>query len=190
MDSVIDRDGEAPAAPLPVSVRVADAGDAAGIARILNAVIADGRFSLLDTPFTETAERAYIQALGPRGFIHVAELAGAGIVGFQTVEPWTSFVTHEFDHVATMGTWVDQDHRRAGVGRTLWAASLARALANGFEKILTDVRADNPGSIDFHRSLGFTIVGIAKRHARVERRYVDVVFIERQLGETAYGDED
>ncbi len=190
MDSVIDRDGGAPAAPLPVSVRIADADDAAGIARILNAVIADGRFSLLDTPFTETAERVYIQGLGPRGFIHVAELAGAGIVGFQTIEPWTSFVTHELDHVATMGTWVDRDRRRAGVGRALWAASLARARANGFEKILTDVRADNPGSIDFHRSLGFTIVGIAKRHARVERRYVDVVFVERQLGETAYGDED
>jgi L-amino acid N-acyltransferase YncA len=190
MDGMIHRDGEAPAAPLPVSVRVADAGDAAGIARILNAVIADGRFSLLDMPFTEAAERAYIQALGPRGFIHVADLAGAGIVGFQTVEPWTSFVTHEFDHVATMGTWIDEAHRRAGVGRTLWAASLALARANGFEKILTDVRADNPGSIDFHRSLGFTIVGIAKRHARVERRYVDVVFVERQLGEAAYGDED
>ena len=173
-------------------VRRATPADAAGVARILNEVIEDGRFSLLDTPFSEEAERAYIEALPERGFIHVGELPGEGIVGFETLEPYAGFVTHELDHVATMGTWVDAGYRRRGIGRALWRATREAALADGFEKIVTDVRADNDGSLAFHRSLGFTVIGTARRQARMLRPdgavdYMDVVLIERFLDDGAGG---
>ncbi|MEI8319790.1 MAG: hypothetical protein WCH79_17780, partial [Planctomycetia bacterium] len=54
------------------------------------------------------SDRAYafaIEALPERSFVHVAEAADE-ILGFQTVIPWNTFTTHEFDHVATMGTYV------------------------------------------------------------------------------------
>ena len=161
-------------------IRRATPDDAAGVAAVLNGVIAGGRHSLLDTPFTAAEERAYIEALPKRSFLHVAEAAG-DIIAFQTVIPWNTFTTHEFDHVATMGTYVDAGQRRRGVGAALAAASFAAALDMGYEKIFTDLRADNLDSLGYHLALGFTIVGTACRHARVAGRDIDVIFIERFL---------
>jgi len=167
-------------APPGISIRPATPDDAAGVAAVLNGVIAGGRHSLLDTPFTVAEERTYIEALPERSFLLLAEAAG-DVLGFQTVIPWNTFTTHEFDHVATMGTYVDERYRRRGVGAALAAASFAAALALGYEKIFTDLRADNLDSLGYHLALGFTIVGAARRHARVAGRDIDVIFIERFL---------
>jgi len=162
-------------------IRRASTDDAEGIAAVLDRIIEGGRHSLLDTPFTDAEERAYIEALPERAFIHAAETQGGVIAGFQTVEPWSSFVTHEFDHVATMGTYVSEEFRRSGVGKALAAASFAAARAAGFDKIFTDLRADNLGSLCYHLSLGFRVVGSARRHARLRGHDIDVVFIEVPL---------
>ena len=164
-----------------ISIRRATPDDAAGVAAVLNGVIAGGRHSLLDTPFTVDEERAYIEVLPERSFLHVAEAAGSGIVAFQTVIPWNTSTTHEFDYVATMGTFVDQGHRRRGTGAELAAASFAAALELGYEKVFTDLRADNLDSLGYHLALGFAIVGTARRQARVAGRDIDVIFIERFL---------
>ena len=167
-------------APPGINIRRASPDDAAGIAAVLDRVIEGGRHSLLDTPFTDDEERAYIEALPERSFLHVAEGAG-DILGFQTVIPWNTFTTHEFDHVATMGTYVDARHRRRGVGAALAAASFAAAVELGYEKVFTDLRGDNLDSLGYHLALGFTIVGAARRQARVAGRDIDVIFIERFL---------
>ena len=164
-------------------VRRAMPADAAAVAVVLNAVIADGRHSLLDTQFTVAEERAFIEGLPARGFLHVAEAPGRGIIGFQTVEPWSTFVTTEFDHVAAMGTYVDAASRRRGVGRRLAAESFAAARALGYEKVFTDIRADNVDSLAYHLGLGFSVVGAARRHARAGGRLVDVLFVEFFLKE-------
>jgi L-amino acid N-acyltransferase YncA len=163
-----------------IGIRRATPDDAAGVAAVLNGVIAGGRHSLLDTPFSVAEERAYIESLHERSFLHVAEVAG-GILAFQTVIPWNTFVTHEFDHVATMGTYVDEQHRRRGVGAALAAASFAAARELGYDKIFTDLRADNLDSLGYHLALGFAVVGVARGHARLAGRDVDVIFIERFL---------
>ena len=166
-----------------IAVRKAGPDDAAGVAAVLNRIILDGRHSLLDTTFTVAEERAYIEGLPERSCLHVAEEPRAGIVGFQTVIPWNTFVTREFDHVATMGTYVDADHRRRGVGAALARESFAVALALGYDKIFTDLRADNLDSLAYHLALGFAVVGAARRHARLGGRDIDVLFIERFLKE-------
>jgi L-amino acid N-acyltransferase YncA len=69
------------------------------------------------------------------------------------------------------------------VGTALARASFAAALALGYEKIFTDLRADNAASLAYHLALGFTVVGAARRQARTAGRDVDVLFIERFLRE-------
>lgn len=163
-----------------VTVRRATPGDAAGVAAVLNAVIREGRHSMLDTPFSVDDERAFIAGLPARAFVHVAVADGA-IVGAQTVEPWNAYATHEFDHVATMGTWVAEGWRRRGVGSRLAAASFVAARELGYDKVFTDVLAHNAASLAFHLRLGFAVVGAARRHARLADGDADVVFIERFL---------
>jgi L-amino acid N-acyltransferase YncA len=162
-------------------VRRVTAEDAAGVAAVLNRIIEGGRHSLLDTPFSEAEERGFIDSLPGRAFIHAAVTPADEIVGFQTVEPWSTFVTREFDHVATMGTYVAEEFRRRGVGASLAATSFAAARAAGYAKVFTDLRADNRDSLCYHLSLGFRVVGTARRHARLHGRDIDVVFIEAFL---------
>jgi L-amino acid N-acyltransferase YncA len=157
--------------------------DAEAVAAVLNDAILGGSPTLLDTPFSVEDERAYIESLPARSFIHVAQLPDTGVVGFQAVIPWSDFVTTAHDHVATMGTYVDAARRRRGVGAALARASFAAALDLGYEKIFTDLRADNLASLEYHLSLGFTVVGAACRQARSADRDVDVLFIERFLKE-------
>lgn len=172
-----------PAAEDALSVRTATADDAEAVAAVLNGAILGGSPTLLDTPFSVEDERAYIESLPARSFIHVAEAPAAGVVGFQTVVPWSDFVTTAHDHVATMGTYVAAGHRRRGVGVALARASFAAALALGYEKIFTDLRADNLTSLAYHLALGFTVVGSARDQARTATGDRDVLFIERFLKE-------
>jgi len=165
------------------NVRKATPEDAEGVAAVLNGAILGGSATILDTPFSVEEERAYIESLPPRSFIHVAETPGAGIVGFQAVIPWSDFATTAHDHVATMGTFVDAAQRRRGVGAELARSSFAAALALGYEKVFTDLRADNLASLAYHLSLGFTVAGAARGQARVGDRDVDVLFVERFLEE-------
>jgi L-amino acid N-acyltransferase YncA len=162
-------------------IREVTVDDAEAVAGVLNEAIVDGRFSLLDTPFSVQAERAYIAGFSPRGIFSVVELRDESIVAFQSLEPFSQYATHEHDHVLTMGTYVRVGFRRRGIASRLAASSFATARALGFEKIFTDIRADNLPSLAFHLVLGFTIAGTARRQARVGGRYLDVVFVERFL---------
>lgn len=179
MDEAFTGDGSATA----VGIRKAGPDDAAGVAGVLNGVILEGSPTLLDTPFSVKDERAYLEGLPARGFIHVAETPEDGIVGFQAVIPWSGFATTAHDHVATMGTFVDAAHRRQGVGAALARASFAAALDLGYAKIFTDLRADNAASLAYHLSLGFTVAGAARAQARADGRDVDVLFVELFLEE-------
>ena len=177
-----------------VRVRRAEPGDAAAVCAILNAAILNGRQSLLDTPFTVDEERRYIAGFPAGGVLAVAETpvaavasgtrgaaGGPRVIGFQSLEPYASFGTHAFDHVLTVGTYVDESFRRRGIGRLLADHCFAAARAAGRTRLLTEVRADNEASLRFYRSLGFTVAGVAHELARVGGRLVDVVFVERSL---------
>jgi phosphinothricin acetyltransferase len=161
-------------------IRPVTPGDAGAVSRILNEIVAGGRHSVLDRTFSEAEERAFITSFPALGVFHVAELPADGVVGFQALEPYLPDA-RAFAHVATMGTWVVELRRRHGIGRLLCAATFPAARRNGFEKIFTDVRADNGESLAFHRSLGFREVGRALRQARYAGTFVDIVYIERDL---------
>lgn len=160
------------------AIRRATPADAAALAALLRAVLAEGT-SLLESAPDDDEERRFLEGLGERGVVHLAE-DGEGLAGAQTVAPLLPG-SAAFAHVATMGTWVAARCRRRGVGTALAAASFAAARELGYTKVFTDLRADNLASLAFHLSLGFRVVGVAREHARLGGRLVDVVYIERPL---------
>lgn len=164
-----------------VVIRRVRPADAAAVARILNAVIENGAFSLLDTPFSEREECEYIERFSARGVFNVAENRTEGVVAFQSLEPYASVKTHAFDHVLTMGTYVADDHRREGIGTRLAEIAFAEARQSGHMMIVTEIRADNQTSLRFHHGLGFVVVGVAHGAVRVGDRCVDLVIVEKSL---------
>ncbi len=162
-------------------IRPVTLADADAVCAILDAAILSGRQSLLDTTFSADEERRYIGDFPSSGIFMVADLPAAGVVGFQSLEPYASYGTHAFDHVLTMGTYVHESHRRRGIGRLLATASFDAARRAGCRRILTEIRGDNDASLRFYLALGFEVVGVAHDLARLGGRFVDVVIVERTL---------
>jgi len=164
-----------------IRIRPVTPDDAAGIVAVMNPIIAARCYTVFDAPFTVDAERAFIAGFSARGIFHVAVDERDGrVVGLQNLEPVVNY-TRAMDHVASIGTYVDLNRRREGIAGRLFAASLARARERGFEKLFTMVRADNAAALQTYVRQGFVIVGMAKRHTKIDGAYVDEVLIERFL---------
>ena len=166
---------------IDLAVREVQPDDAEGVVRILNPIIEARIYTVLDTPFSVDAEREFILRFPARGIWKVAVRASDGrVVGFQVMEPFATY-TAAFDHVGTLGTYVDLELRRQGIARRLFEATFAAAQSKGYEKIFTFVRADNPTALATYVRHGFVVIGTAARQARIDGRYIDEVLIEKQL---------
>jgi L-amino acid N-acyltransferase YncA len=153
--------------------------DAAAIIGILNPIIETRANTVFDTPFTVEAEHDYILKFPTRGIWKVAaDRADGRVVGFQVLEPFGPY-TRAFDHVGTLGTYVDREQRRRGIAKALFAATFEAARQKGYEKIFTFVRADNPVALETYQAHGFGVIGRARRHTKIDGRYVDEILIER-----------
>lgn len=181
----------APSSELPsgqVTVRPVcrdDIQDAAGVADVLNTIIAEEQHhTALTGHWTPEAELAFLQSLRPRSQVFVADLAGR-IVGFQVIEPFVTY-TKTMDHVAHWGTYVHPGFRRRGIGRQLAGATLEFARTNGYEKVVIYVLADNAEGLAYYRSLGFERKGVLARQTKIDGIYHDEVFMELHFGAQAH----
>jgi ribosomal protein S18 acetylase RimI-like enzyme len=163
----------------PPIIRRATVADAPQVAAVLNAVIAEGRYTLFDTPFSDAEEEAFIASLGDRSVLHVA-VAGESIVGVQCVDRYASYAD-SVSHIAHIGTWLLPECRGRGIGKRLWAESLAFARQCGYRKALISVLAHNDQALRFYRSVGFTDIGVAREHVRLNATFYDEIFLERAI---------
>jgi L-amino acid N-acyltransferase YncA len=164
-----------------LSIRDATPADAEAIVAILNPIIEARIYTVFDAPFSVETERDYITRFPARGIWKVAVRdADRRLVGFQLMEPFGPY-TRAFDHVGTLGTYVDLELRRHGIASRLFAATFDAAVRKGYEKAFTFVRADNPAALATYLRQGFEIVGTARRHTKIDGRFVDEILIEKQL---------
>ena len=167
--------------PDAIRIRPVTPDDAEGVVAILNPIIEARCYTVFDTPFSVEAERAYIEGFPARGVFHVAvDDADGRIVGLQNLEQVATY-TRALDHVASIGTYVDLSRRRQGIAARLFAVSLPKARELGYEKLFTFVRADNPAALATYQRHGFDVIGTAKRHTKIDGRYVDEILIEKFL---------
>ena len=164
-----------------MDLRVRDVvpADAEAVVGILNPIIEARVHTVFDLPFSVDTERDYIVKFPTRGVWKVAlRRSHARLVGFQVLEPFGPY-TKAFDHVGTLGTYVDLEHRRQGIAKALFAATFEAARQKGYEKIFTFVRADNSAALTSYRAQGFAVIGTARNHAKIDGRYIDEILIEK-----------
>jgi len=160
-------------------VRYAQKEDAQGIINILNPIIEDGLFTILDTTFSTEEEEIFIQNFPSRGVFHVAlNPQDSTVVGFQNVEPFANY-THAADHVGIIGTFVDSQYKRQGIASSLFESTFQAAKAKGYEKLFAYVRADNNIALATYLKQGFEVIGTAKKHAKIRGQYIDEILIEK-----------
>jgi len=77
---------------------------------------------------------------------------------------------------------VAADTRGQGVGVALMKQLLPRAAALGKHVMMAGIDASNEASIRFHERLGFERVGLLRQVGCKFGRWLDLAFLQRQLG--------
>jgi phosphinothricin acetyltransferase len=170
-----------------LSTRLATPADAAAIAAIYNEGIAE-RIATFETE-PRTAEQIAAQLIekGDRFPTIVAEhegrvVAWAGAGAYRARPAYAGVAEHS--------VYVASSARGQGAGRVALAA-LCRAYADrGFWKIVSRIFPENTASLALHDRCGFRVVGIYKRHGKLEGQWRDCVIVERLLDAEAVQETD
>ena len=165
----------------PEQIRRATPDDAEAASGVLNAVIAERRYTIFDRPFSVDEERQFIRSLGERQALFLAEVDGAA-VGLQSVDLLVSFAP-SMRHVGTIGTWLRPEARGRGLARRMSRSSIEFARQVGYEKFVIQVLASNSRARRFYEGLGFAEIGVARRHVRLGDEWHDEVFMEAQIAD-------
>jgi L-amino acid N-acyltransferase YncA len=80
------------------------------------------------------------------------------VVGFAYGAPHRERAAYRW--AADVSVYVDPAWQRHGIGRTLYAALLARLRAQGLHVACAGITLPNTASVGLHESLGFELVGI------------------------------
>lgn len=144
--------------------RPAAPADASDMAEMLNRIIQAGGTTAHQSLFD--ADRMLDHYIAPPMAIscHVA-LLGEAIIGFQALERADPDWQGEGklpDGWAVIATFVGEGHRGLGVGRRLFALTLAAARAATVVAIDATIRADNQLGLAYYSKMGFADRAIIK----------------------------
>jgi len=160
-----------------IVIRPVRSSDAAEAADLLNAIIARGGTTALETPYSPQ-HLADVYLTGPDVLCCFVALDGetGRIEGFQTLCRNRDLGPDWGD----VGTFSRVGGTQRGVGTALFAATRARALELGLTGINATIRADNEGGLAFYGKLGFADYQIERAIPlkdgtpvdRISKRYV------------------
>ena len=161
-------------------VRLATAADAGAIAGIYNEGIADRVATFETEPRTPEQVAAALGDKGDRFPTIVVERKG-------TVVAWAGAGAYRarpaYAGVAEHSVYVARAARGTGAGRAA-LDGLCRVYAErGFWKIVSRIFPENSASLALRERCGFRVVGVYRRHGRLDGQWRDCVIVERLLDE-------
>ena len=162
-----------------MTIRPAEARDAAAVAAIWNQVIRDTAATFTTLEKTEDgliADFAAKQAEG-KAFL-VAEDAG-GVIGFATYFQFRGGpgYRHTMEHTIHIATRA----QGRGLGRCLMAALEDHARAAGAHSLFAGISGENPAGIAFHAALGYREIARLPQVGRKFGRWMDLVLMQKLL---------
>ncbi|WP_424135328.1 N-acetyltransferase family protein [Roseomonas chloroacetimidivorans] len=163
-------------------IRDATPADAAAIAAIYAHHVLHGTGTFEEEPPSAEDMAARIARIQGAGHAWLVVEEGGVILGYgyyNNFHPRSAYRYTGEDSI-----YVRDDVRGQGVGKALVAELLARAEAAGFRQMMAVIGdSENVGSIGLHLSLGFRQVGLTKAVGLKFGRWVDVVYMQKALGE-------
>jgi L-amino acid N-acyltransferase YncA len=160
-------------------VRAAAPADATAIAAIYNEGIAD-RVATFETRERTTDDvREWLDA----GLPFIVATDDDKVVGWARVAPYSDRCV--YSGVGEHGVYIARAARGRGVGRRLLDELCLAAEAAGLYTLTSRIFADNESSIAAHTAAGFDVVGVERRHGRLDGEWKDCVLVERLIGDAA-----
>jgi phosphinothricin acetyltransferase len=160
-------------------VRLATVEDASAIARIHNEGIADRVATF------ETEPRAAVQvaaALAEKGdrYPTIVVVRDGEVVAWAGAGPYRNRAAYA--GVAEHSVYVARSARGTGIGRVVLDGLCHAYAERGFWKIVSRIFPENVASLALHERCGFRVVGVYRRHGRLDDEWRDCVIVERLLG--------
>ncbi len=165
-----------------VSIRNAALDDAAAIAAIYAFHVQNGLGSFEETAPDSGEIRVRMGKVISSGLPWlVAEASDKSIVGYAYAAPFHSRAAYRF--TVEDSVYVDATHLRRGVGSVLMRHLIATCESLGYREMIALIGdSANEGSIALHAKCGFSRAGTLKDVGFKFGRWVDVVLMQRRLG--------
>jgi L-amino acid N-acyltransferase YncA len=160
------------------TTRLATAGDAAAIAAIYNEGIAD-RIATFETVPRAPAQIAALLAERGERFPTVVVERGGAVVAWAGAGPYRS--RRAYAGVAEHSVYVARAARGSGAGRAALQALCGVYAERGFWKLVSRIFPENVASLALHERCGFRVVGVYRRHGRLDGAWRDCVIVEKLL---------
>ncbi len=136
-------------------------------------------------PQTLEARSVWYTERTKAGFpIFVAEERTSGeVVGWSAYGPYHNRYGYRF--TVENSVYVSNDWRGQGIGKLLLPPLVEHATAGGYHSIIASIDGSNTASIRLHAAFGFEEVGRIREIVYKFDRWLDVVYMQRMLGERA-----
>ncbi|MFN3447261.1 MAG: GNAT family N-acetyltransferase [Roseococcus sp.] len=162
-------------------VRDSRDGDVPALTAIYAHWVRHGRASFELDPPTEAEMARRRQAVLDQGYDHLVAEAGGRVLGYAYAAAFRSRPAYRF--TVENSVYVAPGLHRAGAGRALMEALIARCTAKGF-RLMVAVIGDsaNAASIGLHAAMGFRHAGLLPGTGWKHGQWVDTVLMTRPLG--------
>ena len=152
--------------------------DARAIAAIYNEGIADRVATFETEPRSVEQMASLLRERGSRYPTVVVELDG-GVVAWASAGPYRS--RPAYAGVAEHSVYVTRSVRGRGAGRAALEALCQAYARHGFWKLVSRIFPENTASLALHERCGFRVVGVYRRHGKLDGEWRDCVIVERLL---------
>jgi phosphinothricin acetyltransferase len=163
-----------------MQVRDADTTHIDGIVAIYNDAV-ENTTAIWNEKTVDAANRsAWLAERQRAGYpVLVAVDAQGGVAGYASFGDWRAF--DGYRHTVEHSVYVRQDCRGAGIGKALMVALIERARGIGKHVLIAAIEANNSGSIELHKKLGFEQVGLLSEVGTKFGVWLDLVFLQLKV---------
>lgn len=170
---------------MAIVVRDAIESDLPALLAIYNDVLLTSTAIYMDEATTLDERRAWWQARVAAGYPVLVAADASGVTGFASFGDFRPRPGYRF--TVEHSVYVRADRRGRGLGRAMMQPLFARAAAMGKHVMVGGVDAENHASLRFHEQLGFEPVAHFREVGFKFGRWLDLVFLQRQVAPGAPG---
>jgi len=163
-------------------LRAYDREDLAAITAIYAHHVRHGTASFEEVPPTEAEMARRFGLLAEDGMPILVDCDDQGcVLGYAYAGLYNR--RSAYRHTVENSIYVDRDHQRRGAGRRLLEGLIRRCKHDGYRQMMAVIGdSGNTASIGLHAALGFRHLGTAYEIGFKFGRWLDVVYMQRDLG--------
>jgi L-amino acid N-acyltransferase YncA len=163
-----------------LAIRIGTSVDAESIARIYNDGIEDRIATFETEPRTPAQIEAQLAKKGDAYPTVVVERDGR-VIAWASAGPYRDRPCYA--GTAEHSVYVAREARGLGAGRAALDALCRAYKERGYWKLVSRIFPENEASLALHERAGFRVVGVYRRHGKLDGEWRDCVIVEKLLSE-------